>query len=112
MGYYTDYTLALHDADEKQRELIAERLKKDFYMDGWGDEWYCNAKWYGHDEDMARLSIEFPTVLFELHGIGEDSEDMWNTYYKAGYIQHCPAEIIYPPYNASKMKAYKFKESI
>ena len=54
------------------------------------------AKWYESDEDMTAMSLAFPDFTFKLHGEGEGTADVWDTYYHNGECEHCPAQIIYP----------------
>jgi len=103
MGYYTDYTLTVENADDKLEELT-EMLTKEYGFEAWGEQFWRNAKWYEHDNDMLELSREYPEVLFDLYGDGEDSDDMWHSYYKNGKMQHCPAEITFPPFDEAKLE--------
>lgn len=57
------------------------------------DEWI---KWYEHDRDMLDISMKFPDTVFVLSGEGEESGDLWKTYYKNGVKQDAPAIITYP----------------
>jgi hypothetical protein len=50
-------------------------------------------KWYDREKDMRALSSQFPTVLFTLHGEGEDNDDIWTEYYLDGKIQLERAKI-------------------
>lgn len=52
-----------------------------------------SCKWYEHEEDMKRISRQFPNVLFTLHGSGEESGDVWVKYFKDGKMQASKAEI-------------------
>ena len=104
MGYYTDYNLTAHGATDEQRAEMNKIIIQEWGLEEWGDGWWCNAKWYDHDKDMLRLSLLYPNILFELQGDGEESDDMWVTWYKNGKKQHCPAEIIYPPFDESKLR--------
>lgn len=52
-----------------------------------------SCKWYEHEDDMKRISKEFPEVLFTLHGNGEESGDIWVKYFKNGKMQTSKAEI-------------------
>lgn len=113
MGYYTDYTLSFNklrktrtgklipdviDPDTLEKiELELTNLNVLEYDDSYG--WYGNAKWYDHDNDMAVISGKFHGILFQLHGCGEDPEDLWNTYYYNGGIQHAPAQITYAEFS-------------
>lgn len=67
-----------------------------------GDADTCS--WYDHDVDMKWLSEKFPTVLFTLKGEGEESGDMWIKYYRNGKCQECRAEIVFAPFDESKLK--------
>lgn len=66
-----------------------------------GDTW----RWYDHDEDMIKVSKQFPDIMFELRGDGEESEDFWKTYYLNGKLQFAPAAITYPDFDESLLKA-------
>lgn len=110
MGYYTYYDLGIspHGRNAFSNEEIDE-LEKEidllnvFESGNIVDGYYCNAKWYDHDDDMMRLSGRFPDILFSLHGDGENREDMWETYYLNGRMQYCEAEITYPPFDESRL---------
>jgi hypothetical protein len=107
MGYYTNHNLTLHAATDEQRSKIVEMLRAKDVI-GWvldeNLDNYQEAKWYEDEDDMRAISKEFPDVLFELHGEGEDSGDIWDKYFKNGKMQYCPAEIIIPPYDELKLK--------
>ena len=62
------------------------------------------SKWYDNEKEMLELSKEFPDVLFKLHGIGEESEDIWNEYFMNGKNQYCKAEFIIPPFDRNKLE--------
>lgn len=101
MGYYTYFTLDVEPQKSLSPEEIVpleEEIDKLCVFEG-GDiscGYVGEAKWYDYQEDMRLLSARFPDVLFTLHGDGESGEDMWNTYFLSGRMQHCQAEIIYP----------------
>ena len=112
MGYYTNYTLRVHDGDA---DLIQVKRRLDEIMEMLGPE-SCfevvddeivsvdTLKWYDHDEEVAHLSKSFPGVVFELHGEGEGVGDIWNAYYRDGLCQICRAEIVIPEYNPAELK--------
>lgn len=60
-------------------------------------------KWYEHVEDMKKLSILFPTVLFTLKGIGEETGDMWVKYFLDGKVQIANARIEFDKFDKSKL---------
>ena len=120
MGYYTEFELNVYAAEKDDQsgaftkayhlsplvkiDLENEIEKMNVFESGDCDSgWYANTKWYDWEDDMALLSKRFPEIFFELHGIGEGFEDMWNAYVFNGAIQYCPAEITYPPFDPSKL---------
>lgn len=45
---------------------------------------------------MMNISQEFPDMVFQLRGYGEDPEDIWEKYFKYGDCEECIAQIIIP----------------
>jgi len=131
MGYYTCYTLEF-ETDERRpacnhnksegakycpecgkstfgiavRDQILEYIKGNENMlsalgeDGESGE---ACKWYEHNEDMAKLSKAFPTVLFTLSGEGEENEDLWKQYWLGGKYQEAKAKIAFDKFDKSKL---------
>ena len=110
MGYYTNFSL--HVASENATPDLLEQIDHEVrkmnvfqYCKCGREEWSAYTKWYDFDQDMLLLSKRFPNILFYLHGEGDNEEDLWDAYYQNGKVQNCHAEIIYPPYDESKMVA-------
>lgn len=115
MGYSTMYSLSvLNKSPEENYDLIAQLMKVARDLDGeeadilfaldvdGGCMQAC--KWYDFDEDMARYSTYFPDVVFELDGVGEESDDQWKAYFHDGKMQKVMATITYEPFNPEKLK--------
>ena len=123
MGYYTDYMLEI--INDANHELVKDEptpisavidwMKKAGEkgdIDDYGAQYdlmdgdCMNAKWYDHDQDMRKVSLAFPHLLLRLEGRGEDSEDLWHSYYHMGKCHECPATttIIYPEFDPSQLK--------
>lgn len=111
MGYYTKYELNASDQTGKGRTLdFLQVAKKDndyfdsLYRSGgdFGESW----KWYDHESDVAEVTKlpQFKDWLIELRGEGEEAGDLWIKYFKNGKVQVCRAEIVYPPFDESKLK--------
>ena len=85
MGYYTYYNLA------QVKNPIDEELLKT-YLDAKDLGWLLDVneneptKWYDYDDDMKALSAKFPNTVFQLHGDGESSDDVWERYYHNGEL--------------------------
>lgn len=60
--------------------------------------------WYDHEDEMKKLSRQFPGTLFELHGEGEENDDIWNKYFKDGKMQKCYAKMVIPPYDEALLE--------
>jgi hypothetical protein len=107
MGYYTAYSLSLGDVTEEQQKQITNHLREKDVV-GWvlNNDLCCSnpATWYDAEKDLREISKEFPDVLFELHGEGEETGDIWDRYFKNGKMQYCPAEIVIPPFDETKLK--------
>ena len=44
-------------------------------------------RWYHHEEDMEKISNNWPGYLFTLRGVGEDTDDQWIAYFSKGQTQ-------------------------
>ena len=129
MGYMTDFRLSVEKGDKKTQteeiiNYILERQKENaniFYLFEQDLRYatqhpnffgYCtdldlrcnHAKWYEHDENMVELSLKFPDIVFKLHGEGEETEDIWDCYYKNGKKALYEAEIVIPPFCEEDLK--------
>jgi hypothetical protein len=102
MGYYTRFRLDWFGATDPAQEEAIKRL----VLTSEGAQ-YCLSedarsseepgKWYEWKEDLTKWSQEFPHVLFQMNGEGEETEDCWVAYAKAGQVQHSKAIITFPP---------------
>jgi hypothetical protein len=104
MGYYTDYKLTATDfADKDEEEKFESDLKTKCGYTGWdfsstGTDFEMvlhEVKWYDHNDDMIALSKQYPHVLFELEGVGEEHGDMWRARYKNGESERVTARIVF-----------------
>lgn len=130
MGYYTNYNMEVIDIDKVgynsyqiAKYMLEKQRKNDWYypfryslnnfLDGTNEESGTvfaldleddeESKWYDHEKEMIELSKKFPDVLFKLHGVGEESEDIWDEYFMNGKSQYCRAEFIIPPFDRNKL---------
>jgi len=113
MGYETYYSLTIRDRDGKEvteqtlKAIISSHRTQQY------EELYAleddgssvqGATWYGHEEHMIALSTEYPGLVFELYGKGNNSEDIWYKYFHDGKIQLCPAIITFDEFDVKKLK--------
>lgn len=99
MGYYTHYNIRISGADNaNQMVKIANDLGFEGYkISGSGTELYIefDDKWLKWKEDFQKVSKEFPRVLFEVNGKGEDNEDMWRARFRDGVSEIIRAKIVF-----------------
>ena len=110
MGYKTDYVLSVsglkpYTFDEVDAAihavnsyLVSEDMSEDANWTDYDDTWYSN------EEDIASVSAQFPELIFTLWGAGENHEDLWVKYFKAGLVQRAEAEIRYPDFDAALLE--------
>ena len=53
---------------------------------------------------MKEYSLNYPDLIFRIHGDGEEIEDFWDCYFKNGKMQSCPGTVIYDDYDETKLK--------
>lgn len=108
MGYYSNYSLSFEPDNEETRSRFKSVYEAEdqwqlrYAVDEEGDA-KDRVKWYEWEEDMLRVSALLPDLLFTLHGEGEETGDIWNAYFLGGKIHWAPAQIIFPPFDPSKL---------
>lgn len=95
MGYYTNYTLSVQNANGKESE-IEERIKDISGNAGLSFDSVYNCKWYNRFKDMEAVSKEFPYVTLFLEGDGEEQEDVWKAIFKDGKSKVVKPEVVWP----------------
>lgn len=109
MGYHTEHNLTVRNVrSEKEFEKLSNLLKEmeligyafsegEYIPNNYEAYFPCyeDCKWYEHSEQMVGIAEEFPTMYFELEGIGENFGDFWKEYYHDMDIEVCRGEIVY-----------------
>lgn len=112
MGYYTNFKISFPAfEDDEQNEFFLFQLQRRtgihfddestvktavFSVDG--------VKWYSHVDDMKRLSLKHPDILFVVDGDGEENGDVWRAYFRNGKSYQDSAEIAFPEFDESKLE--------
>ena len=114
MAYNTIYKLKIHKSDTNISEILSQVQKSDF------DEMFCtldeqghtkdSLKWYDHEDDLIKLSLLFPDIVFDLYGEGDESGDIWHKYFLNGKVQRCFAKIIFDEFDVEKLSNTKKTE--
>lgn len=61
------------------------------------------SKWYYHQEDLVKFSVQYPTWLFTLKGEGEEAGDVWLLYVLNGKKQLAKAKITFDSFDINKL---------
>lgn len=99
MGYQTSYWLSATRngvyASDAIKALVEENEDANMAIDEYGD---CldAVKWYDHEKELVEFSNKFPDTLFNLSGVGEENEDIWDLYVQNGQSIRIRA-IVYKP---------------
>ena len=117
MGYHTTFELSWGavggDPLKDPPSLDLLRKVSDWIMaQKVADPWFLHpltsggssvqeAKWYDDERwpQMYRLSKQFPNLLFELYGVGQEAEDQWIEYWLDGRLQEAPAFISFDDFD-------------
>ena len=107
MPYHTSYSLQMASPIPTELEKAVAILRESsedageaLSASGDSNRW---CKWYAHEEDMRQLSRRFPDLLFTLSGKGEENEDIWVKYFKAGRMQVSHAKITFDEFDEHKL---------
>ena len=96
MGTYTKYKLTSNYGDlDKHIENLSE-------LSGYSTDVFYGcyeAKWYDHEVDMKKYSLDHKDVLFTLKGIQEGEEIPFIKYFKSGKMQLARVEYVVEPFN-------------
>lgn len=120
MGYYTKFDLDVISGQSDPVEL--ER----FYQDQGNDKTFGSydlpldlndsepMKWYDWKKDMEALSMDYPNVLLVLSGEGEESGDIWKSYFMNGQSQVVKAKVVFdaPDFSSFKRVSSRRNEEI
>lgn len=106
MGYQTKFKLSFRDSDVNTPGIVQAWLMhkglvdEDFTFEvdsNDGRQWFEFVdKWYSHDQDMIKLSLELPTVAFRLEGEGRSQGDVWESHFLNGKHKHFRPRIVWP----------------
>ncbi|CAM3634827.1 hypothetical protein [Mesobacillus zeae] len=108
MGYYTSYTLKVHEGERRIQDILAEEFDNgefdlEYILDEDGNP-YDSCKWYDHEKDMRSFSKLYPDVTFVLSGEGEEAGDLWKKYFRNGKMHECSVFITYEAFDESKLR--------
>lgn len=110
MGYNTYYDLKVYKGEKTIQEILSELNAEgkfshlDYYAVDDNGNSYEPCHWYDHELDMKGVSKIYPDTVFVLHGEGEESDDIWNKYFKNGKMQSCYAVITFEDFDEGKLE--------
>lgn len=102
MGYYTHYTIDIVGTkDFEEKKKIIKEVNE---VSGYGELFHHernngsfdteeSVKWYDWDDDVKEISAKYPELLFVILGDGEEDDDYWKCFFKAGKADMCSATV-------------------
>ena len=84
MGYYTNFSFTLEEGPKEQYEKMLKDIDGIIGNDETSSFESVNTKWYDYDKDINQLSERYPDIAFRVYGDGEESDDLWQEYWRAG----------------------------
>lgn len=81
--------------------MVIEAMGGD--RNGWNPFDGDSQKWYEHEEDMIKVSKEYPDIVWILDGIGEEGLDLWRKYFYNGKIQRANTRVVYDEFDQNKL---------
>lgn len=84
MGYYTNFSFTLEEGPKEQYEKMLKDIDGIIGNDETSSFESVNTKWYDYDKDIKQLSERYPDIAFRVYGDGEESDDLWQEYWRAG----------------------------
>lgn len=101
MGYYTNCICRVIGGSQEQHDSILEAVK-DRYIGSYGsDEVAFETQHYWNKDDikfLKTLSRDFPGVIIEVDGSGDEDGDMWSRRFRDGEMEEVQARIEWPPF--------------
>lgn len=116
MGYLTWYSISVErypNRDIPIEQNILDKIQQDIqdvsgydFTECYDYEMNCgeHIKWYDYADDMLCVSKSYPGILFTVYGEGEESTDIWYSYFIDGMVQHDPAQIVFTGFNPQLLK--------
>ena len=116
MGCYTRHNLEIKliennnliDLDTTEAYKIIEDLRNNCTSAYYAID-HCGinnqpTKWHESTKNLKTFSKNYPSYLFILSGEGEDTGDLWKTYFINGKHQISQAIITYPEFDINKFE--------
>ena len=111
MGYYTCFSLEVMTADNSavhpEATAIIAKLRETnedancaLNEDGTTE---MDAKWYDYTDELREFSTRYPDALLVLYGDGENSDDLWCSYFRNGKVQCTPGRIEYDKFDETQL---------
>ena len=100
MGYYTNFSLDSYHEDVIILEGVTGWCDQDFF----DSKEVRDAKWYGHIDDMLKVSLANPDVEFRTSGVGEENGDQWQCVFLNGKYKKVVAEITFKDFKDVEWK--------
>lgn len=84
MGYDTFFNVNITAPTEEEHDIVRKEIAEAADRNPRDIDGGFEAHWYDNDKDLTAISSRHPGVLIEVHGDGENSDDIWAARYRDG----------------------------
>jgi hypothetical protein len=99
MGYYTNFDITITgiDGTDQALKIAKEYDLHDYDLSDNGQTltYSSEDKWYAWKEDSVNLSRNYPRILIEIYGEGEENDDIWKARIRNGVAEIVYAKIVF-----------------
>ena len=106
MGYYTKFDIKITGIDNANQavQIAKEYDLQDYKISNYETSLtaFYDGKWYDWVKDSVALTQNYPRILIEIHGEGEESEDIWKARIRNGECEIVQAKIVFDDFKVIK----------
>jgi hypothetical protein len=106
MGYYTKFNIKITNIDNANQAVKIAKEYELYDYDVSGDGTVLSAfyegKWYDWKEESIALTRSYPQIFIEIHGEGEENDDIWKARIRNGECERVEAKIVFDEFKSIK----------
>lgn len=106
MGYYTKYDVKITGIDNANQAVKIARdydlVDYDVSDTGTVLNAFYEGKWYNWEKESVALTRNYPRILIEIHGEGEENDDIWKARVRNGECERVEAKIVFDEFKRIK----------
>lgn len=102
MGYYTKYDIKITGFDDVNQ---AVKIAKEYDLRDYDISYteltaFYEGKWYEWESESINITRNYPNILIEIYGEGEESGDIWKARVRDGQCERIKGKIIFDDFKS------------